>query len=102
MENVKVVKIGDNEYTFELDRKAIIRAEEVYGVSLVKVEEQLISQSYKLWSAGLHKHHNNISIDARYDLFDELNQQDGSSMEVVGFLIEVIGNFLNPTHTQEK
>lgn len=97
MENVKVVKIGDNEYKFELDRAGIIRAEEVYGVSLVKIEEQLISQSYKLWSAGLHKHHNNISIEKRYDLFDELNRQDGSSMEVIGFLVETIGNFLNPT-----
>lgn len=102
MKNIKKVTIGDKEYTFELDRKHIIKAEEVFGVSLVKIEEQVVSQSYKLWTAGLDKNHNNISVDARMDLYDEYNKETANSMEVVGFLMEIISNFLQPTLTKKQ
>lgn len=102
MANLKQIKIKDDKYTFELDRNGIIKAEEEYGVSITKVEERIISQSYKLWVAGLDKHHGKLSVGERMDLYDEYNEEAGKSMEVVSFLMESISNFINPTHTKKK
>lgn len=102
MEAIKVIKVGDEEFTLELDRKSIMRAEEVYGVSISKVEDQFVSQSYKLFRAALHKNHSNISIDARDDLFDKFVEEGGDRQEVVNFLLEQFGNFFKPTTKTKK
>lgn len=102
MENIKKITVGDVEYTFEFDRKAIIKAEEVFGFSVTNIETKLISQSYKLWVAGLDKHHNNLSVEAREDLYDAYNAETGKSMEVIEFLMGVVGNFFKPTLTKNK
>ena len=102
MKNNKVIKIDGVEYTFELDRDSIIKAEEVFGVSLMEVQSKLISRSYKLWVAGLDKNHNNISVKARMDLYDAYNQETGESMEIIKFLMDHISNFLNPTPIKKK
>lgn len=102
MKNIKVIKIGEQDYTFEFDRNAIIKAEEVFGVSLMDIQTKLISQSYKLWVAGLDKNHKNLSVNARMDLYDAYNQETGESMEIIKFLMDHISNFLNPTPIKKK
>ena len=102
MAKMKQIEIGGKKYTFELDRDRIIKAEEVYGVSITKVEERIVSQSYKTWVAGLDKHHGKLSVGERMDLYDEYNQETGKSMEVVSYLMETIGNFINPTQAKKE
>ena len=101
MEKNKLINIGGKEYKFELDRKHIILAEENFGVSLVKIEEQIISQSMKIWAAGLQKHHNKLSLDERYDLYEAYRDEGEDVMEVITFLIEQISNFLQPTQKKK-
>ncbi|QIK69952.1 hypothetical protein G7062_06470 [Erysipelothrix sp. HDW6C] len=95
----KKIEINGEEYTFELNRRQIIKAEEVYGVSLVDMQSRVISQSYKLWCAGLDMHHSNISIEKRMDLYDQYNEEKGLSMTIVSYLINRITAFVSPTQT---
>lgn len=97
MEDVMIITIEEKEYKFEFDRKRIIKAEEVYAVNVSEMKNRIVSQSYRIWCAGLDKNHSNISVEARMDLFDKYNLETKKSMEVVGFLIERIASFINPT-----
>lgn len=102
MKNNKVIKIGGKEYTFEVNRNTIIKGEEVFGVSLSKMEDQLISQSLKIWVTGLELHHSELKVDERMDLYEQYNEEVGKSGEVVSFIMEKISNFFSPTHTTKK
>lgn len=99
----KTIDIGGEQYTLELDRDVIIQAEERYGFALIYFDTQIMSQSYKLWSALLHKNHSNLSVEKRKDLFDTYNQETGEAFEVVREFVEFIGNsFLAPTQQKKK
>ena len=100
--NIKQIKIGDKKYTFEFGRMDIIRAEEEYGFKILKLEDQLVSQSIRIWVAGLHRHHKDLSFEERVDLFEQYNEETGQALEVAGELIETVANFLNPTPTKKQ
>lgn len=102
--NRAIVEIGEQKYTFELDRQAVVNLEENIGFAITKVETQPVVQSGNLWVGGLQKNHPKLSFRARMDLLDAFQEEGGDVSEMVEFLVEQYASFLQtiPTDTKKK
>lgn len=102
--NRAIVEIGDQKYTFELDRKAVIYLETEANFEAAKVEKQPVVQSGNIWVGGLQKHHPKLSYRARMDLLDIFQEEGGDVAEITEFLVGQYASFLQtiPTDTKSK
>ena len=93
----KIITIGEDEFTLEVNRRAIMIGERDFGFRITEIDSHLFTQSYAIFCLALELHHSDLGIEERQDLFDKYNQEvgDGAGLEVVMEIVEVIGNFLN-------
>lgn len=90
------IEVGEKEYTLELDRKEIARAE-VLGLRVREFENAPTTQSYLLFRSGLHKNHPNLKASECDDLFDKYAKEDGDTNEIIELLLNEYASFFSTT-----
>lgn len=97
------VQVGDKEYTLEYSRRTITKAEEAFGISMLKRTEpetvkELVEFLKALLYGALIKHHPNITVDKMDDVYEQFTGEEGYEQEaLIEGLIELLSNVLNPT-----
>lgn len=96
-----IVEIEDKEYAFALDRKEIVRGEQL-GMRLRDFELSPVTQTSILWQVGLHKFQPKLNAVVASDLMDKYIEEGGDVQEIVGFLLEEYASFFENTQTDTQ
>ena len=95
--------MGEAEYTLEYTRFTICKAEEAFGISLLRREEpksvkELTILLKSLLYGALLKHHPNTKIEQMDEIYEKFISDEGYEQEaLVEGLIQLLTNVLNPT-----
>lgn len=103
MEKSLKAVVGEKEYVLEFTRASIRKAEETFGVSMLKREEpktvkELTDFLNALLYGALIKHHPGVKPEQIDSLYEDFTGEDGYEQEgLVEALVELLANVLNPT-----
>ena len=104
----KRVEVGDKTYVFEYNRAGIRKAEEVFGVSFLKVGDwknfdELNRFTEALMYAGLLKHNKDLKAEKMGEIHEVLTGEDGYDEEsLLEGLTQMLGEAINPTGGSRK
>jgi hypothetical protein len=104
----KRLSVGDKTYVFEYTRASICKAEEVFGVSFLKVGEwktfeELNRFTEALMYAGLLKHNKDLKVEKMGEIHEILTGEDGYDEEsLLEGLTQMLGDAINPTGGSRK
>lgn len=94
--------LKDKEYTLEFTRASIIYGEQVYGMQITKVAEELLTQREKMWVTAFRVNHAELSYQDCVELYNLFESEYGNMNAMFDFLADSIMGFLNPTLPKGK
>lgn len=103
MEKFLKATVGEKEYTLEYTRDSICKAEEAFGISMLKREEpktvkELTDFLKALLFGALIKNHKDVTVQKMDGIYDEFTGDEGYEQEaLIEGLVELLSNTLNPT-----
>lgn len=97
-----IIDVKGKEYKFCLTRESI-KWLEARGITLQDIEKKMVTFIDDLWCAGLVHNYPDMTEKEAIQLQEDYRSENGDIMEIVKFLTEEYGNFINAlTDTKSK
>lgn len=106
--SVLKAQIGDTEYILEYTRDSVCKAEEAFGISMIRKEEpKTFSETVKFLKALLYgaliKNHKDLKVEDMDAVYEKFIGEDGYEEEaLVEGLFELLGAAINPKGGSRK